>query len=133
MDNETVIKARELWTAGQATQAGGLLYRQIPIARRPIWAAQILDLCRSITRSPREVDAVYNMAVNPSKWSRGHDAFDAVRLLTLRYEKAKTKDELYGGLLYLAENVAKVTYNATSPPPLSTMMPGLGSYLAFVT
>jgi hypothetical protein len=36
--------------------------------------------------------------------------------VTLQYEAAKGKDELYGGLLYLAENVAKVTYNATNPP-----------------
>jgi hypothetical protein len=36
--------------------------------------------------------------------------------LTLQYEKAESKDEVYGGLLYLAENVAKVTYNATNPP-----------------
>jgi hypothetical protein len=115
VESETVIKTLELWHTGQATKAGWLLYSQIPIADRPHWAAQILDLCRSVVRSPPEVSAVYDMAVKPSEWGRGHDAFGAVRKLTLQYEKAEGKDGIYGGLLHLAENVAKVTYNATSP------------------
>src|SRR5262245_46768010 len=63
----------------------------------------------------------------------GHVAFRAVRRLTLQYEKGKSKDEIYGGLLYLAENVAKVTYNATNPRDPLTMMRVLGLYPAFAT
>jgi hypothetical protein len=114
--NETVSKALELWNAGQATKAGGLLYEQVPIATRPLWAARILDLCRRLRKSPLAVNAVYAIAVRRYLWRWGHVAFRAVRRLTLQYEKGKNKDEVYGGLLYLAENVAKVAYNATDPP-----------------
>jgi hypothetical protein len=114
--NETVSKALELWNADQATKAGWLLSEQIPIANRPFWAAMILDLCRRLTRPPLAVRAVCAIAARRYLWRWGHVAFHAVRRLTLQYEEAKSKDEVYGGLLYLAENVAKVTYNATNPP-----------------
>ena len=115
MATETVSKALELWNNDQATKAGWLLYEHIPLADRPFWAARILDLCRSLTQSRPEVDAVYEIATRPADWHKGHDAFRNVRRLTIHYESAEPKNEVYGGLLYLAENVAKVTYNATSP------------------
>ena len=67
-------------------------------------------------RSPFAVYVVCFIAKRRLFWRWGHSALDEVRRLTLRYEDSKSKDEVYGGLLYLAENVAKVTYNATNPP-----------------
>ena len=105
-----------LWNADQAREAGELICTQIPDAVRPFWAARILDLCRRRIRSPLAVHAVCFLAKRRFLWRWGHVAFGEVRSLTLRYEDGKNKDEVYGGLLYLAENVAKVTYNATNPP-----------------
>ena len=105
-----------LWNAGQAMAAGELICTQIPDAVRPFWAARILDLCRRRIRSPFAVYVVCFIAKRHLFWRWGHAAFGEVRRLTLRYEYGKSKDEVYGGLLYLAENVAKVTYNATNPP-----------------
>jgi hypothetical protein len=111
MRNETVAQALASWKAGRATLAGWLLYEQIPISLRPLWAARILDASRGVTPWPPEVEAVYEMARDPPEWAKGHAAFRAVRRLTLQYDK----DDPYGCLLRLAENVAKVTYNATGP------------------
>lgn len=116
MENDEVLSAQKLWNSGHALAGGAILCEMIPIAQRPHWAARILDLCRSLTQQVREVDAIYDLATHPSRWKCGHDAFRAVRELTLEYEKTKNTDEVYGGLLYLAENVAKVAYNATNPP-----------------
>jgi hypothetical protein len=114
--SEPVSMALDLWNADQATKAGWLIYMQIPDAVRPFWAARILDLCCRRTKCPIAVHLVSMIATRRFLWRWGHVAFDEVRCLTLRYESGKSKDELYGGLLYLAENVAKVTYNATNPP-----------------
>jgi hypothetical protein len=69
--NGTVSKALELWNADQATKAGWLLYEQIPIAIRPLWAARILDLCRRLTQSPLVVHAVYEIATRRYLWRWG--------------------------------------------------------------
>ena len=105
-----------LWNADQALQADELICTQIADAVRPFWAARILDLCRRRIWSPFAVYVVCFIAKRRLFWRWGHSALDEVRRLTLRYEDSKSKDEVYGGLLYLAENVAKVTYNATNPP-----------------
>src|SRR5690242_5948938 len=102
MTTETIREALNLWNAGQATEAGWLLYENIPVSVRPYWAAQILDLCRRQTKSPLAVQLVCLIASHRFLWRWGHTAFDAVRRLTLRYEKAESRDEVYGGLLYLA-------------------------------
>jgi hypothetical protein len=113
--NETVRRALDLWNAGRATEAGELLCTQIPDAVRPFWAARILDACRRHTKFPLAVRVVSVIAKRRFLWRWGHVAFGEVRRLTLQWDEATTKDEVYGGLLCLAENVAKVTYNATNP------------------
>jgi hypothetical protein len=110
--HETVSEALELWNADQATQAG----EQVPMAIRPLWAARVLDLCRRLMQPPLAVPVVYGIATRRFLWRWGHLAFPAVRRLTLHDEKSKVQDEVCGGLLYLAENVAKVTFTATNPP-----------------
>jgi hypothetical protein len=114
--NDIVSRALDLWNANRATEAGWLICTQVPDAVRPFWAARILDLCRRRTKCPVAVHAVHVIATRRYLWRWGHVAFRAVRRVTLQYEAAKGKDELCGGLLYLAENIAKVTYNATNPP-----------------
>jgi len=113
--NEIISRALVLWNANRALEAGELLSTQIPDVVRPIWATRILDLCRGRIRFPLAVHAVSFIAKHRFLWRWGHVAFDEVRCLTLRYEKSKNKNELYGCLLYLAENCAKITYNATNP------------------
>jgi hypothetical protein len=63
---------------------------------------------------PAEVRAVREIALAPTRWYEAHQAFQAVRKLVIAAESTAAKaigPEL--GILYLAENVAKVTYNAS--------------------
>jgi len=113
MKQEFIDKARERWQAGHSLEAGRLLYEHIPSRLRPVWAAKVLDVAQSWVSTAPEVALVIEIAKDPSRWPEARDAFLAVRELTLQ-----AGDPLCEGLLMLAENVAKVTYNASghSPP-----------------
>jgi hypothetical protein len=65
---------------------------------------------------PPEVEAVREIARSPGRWAEAHAAFSAVRNLVLLVEKrSDERPRPEHGILYLAENVAKVTYNASAP------------------
>lgn len=75
-----------------------------------------LELCLQVTDGPRAVHEVVRVGRDRTRWGDGHRAFDAVRKLTLRAEpviwpcsQAKVR------LLFVAENTARVIYNATAP------------------
>jgi hypothetical protein len=59
------------------------------------------------------VETVVEVALTPSLWSNAREAFDAVRALASKDERKQTPSALYAQVLLLAENTAKVTYNAT--------------------
>jgi hypothetical protein len=116
--HELFVEAEELWRNGDALRAGRLLYERLSADQRPGWAARVLEVCcQSTRRVPAEVDAVRQIARTRSRWNEGHDAFSAVRSLTLRSEiETRRPGDVAAGILYLAENVAKVTYNASGLP-----------------
>jgi len=83
---------------------------------RPAWAAEILDLaCSQLPAVPIPVQAVAAIARDPKRWREARAAFDAVRSLTLAEERLHAGGRVYACLLYVAENAAKVVYNATGP------------------
>lgn len=77
-------------------------------------AVEGLELCCSaVANPPQAVQAVAR--VGRSDWGRGHDAFDAVRQLTLAMELIEPRprpDPSYL-LLFVAENAARMIYNAS--------------------
>ncbi len=107
--------AEEAWRHGDALAAGKLLYERLPADERPAWALRVLDACcADLSAIDVEVDVVRQIARDPARWIEAHEAFQAVRKLVLRGEKAaRAADSLEQAILYLAENVAKVTYNAS--------------------
>ena len=67
-----------------------------------------------------------DLASDKDQWYKAHDAFQAVRALTLRARDVQ--DSLDVALLYIAETTAKVVYNASeSPAPFDS---NAGWYLA---
>ena len=114
--HEREAAARAAWAAGQHLRAGELIYDCIPVRRRPLWAARVLEIFCAHVSPPRAVCNVLEIAATSKRWREAHDAFTAVRRLTLQQEKlGDEKDPLAYGLLHLAENVAKVAYNASDP------------------
>lgn len=109
--------AREAWGVGDDIRAGELIYERIPPHRRVPWASGLLALFCSRISPPPAVTAVGEIAASEPRWHEAHGAFDAVRLLTLDQERlGVAKDGPLYGLLLLAENVAKVIYNASGHP-----------------
>ena len=102
---------QRLWHDGNLLEIGRTIFESIPPDRRPAWAASILDLCRSHHSPVPAVDSLSDIANDPQRWREAHDAFDTVRDLTLALHIFCSRR--YRALLYVAEIVAKVTYNAT--------------------
>jgi hypothetical protein len=116
MNTELMDDAYRRWSSGDTLKAGRLIYEQLPNDRRPLWAASILNLCRSLIQRVSEIDAVHEIASNPSRWKEAHAAFWPIRDLTLKAERSNSTDPVYEGVLHVTENTAKVTYNASGEP-----------------
>jgi hypothetical protein len=115
---EWLTAAEDSWRHGDALEAGKLLYEHLVVNQRPGWALAVLDACCAGLSVPSEVEAVREIACTRARWAEAHAAFQAVRKLVLRGEQRRT--DARGpehGVLYLAENVAKVTYNASFAAP----------------
>jgi hypothetical protein len=117
VDASSFAAVRALWDAGKALQAGRILFEAMPEQERPVWAGDILRFCCNYSSTvPAEVAAVLDLTRCNSEWHRGHEVFDTLRRLTLRIERDQVAaDTITRGIIGVAENVAKVVYNATSP------------------
>lgn len=104
--------SRDAWNADPLS-AGVAIYSSVPNDRRPEWAVNILvACCQRVGRVPKPVQNVIQLLSEPKKWKRAHDAYSSVRRLTLAAER-KPIEKLDHYLLYVAENTAKVIYNAS--------------------
>lgn len=109
---DVIVKAREYWLAGNELKAGCLIYDVLPNNERPKWAVNVLLLLYPLIPPIDEIDEIIKIANTPSRWHEAHVAFYDLRKATL----AKFEQSLYYDVVSLAENVAKVTYNATNLP-----------------
>lgn len=114
MEDESL---HELWASGEALRAGRAIYEAIPNASRPSWGADILEVaCSQVPHVPTQVRAVIELAREPQRWREAHAAFSDVRNLTLAEESSHAGGEVFASLLAVAENAAKVVYNASGEP-----------------
>jgi len=119
-DNNHLERAAAFWRGGQSLEAGRLIFENLPTEVRTKWASRILRLVldRSGVRcSP--IEQILQIADHATEWRNAHGVFSTLRKETLDLEKLQTRSEEKNLLLchlYLAENVAKVIYNATDPP-----------------
>ncbi len=118
-DSDYIERAADYWRQGHPLEAGQLIYESQPTEHRPEWASKILKL--AITQSGIQfppVENVIHTAKNAAEWRKAHKAFTTVRNSTLELltiEERTKEEELLLSLLGLAENVAKVIYNASNP------------------
>ena len=111
----TTQPSYEDWIAGEAALVGRRLMEPLTPAVQVARAIAVLDLCRSHWSPVPAIERVALVGRNRAKWHEGHDAFDDVRMLTLLEERLRTSD-VYRSLLYVAEIVAKIVYNASNSP-----------------
>ena len=122
MDDNTINLVSNHWDNGQAVEAGRIVFERLTTDAQPKWAAGIFKLIldRSGVQSPL-FDEVLSMANDKKSWKHGHQLFSKIRDVTLQYDAIQRTRELneeelmVSYLLSLAELVAKVIYNATSP------------------
>ena len=115
MKEKYIKEAKPYWEGGDPLKAGELLYEHIRQDHRPLWALGVLELCMPLTKIIAEIDELCNIIRSPDRWAEAREAFSSVRELTLKTEDSNS-DPIYTGVLFLAENVAKVTYNALGKP-----------------
>ncbi len=109
-----------------ALALGRAIFDPLAPAQKVERAARVLVVATERVAAPAEVLALLDRVRDPSRWSECHDAFRAVRALTLAEERSPTHRAYYT-LLLLAENVAKTAYNASGgaqPPSITTRRGG---------
>ncbi len=106
-----LAQAQRHWEGGHPRDAGRVIYESLPKAKRPAWAARVLELVRDLAPTSPEIDQVLAIARDPARWQEAKQAFH-----TAREVRQRTEDPLVEGVLGLAEKVAKVTYNASGGP-----------------
>jgi len=93
-------------------EVGRTIFENIPNEVRPGWAGLILSRFDNyIKHIPAEIKELFSVIDNESNWGAAHGQFSKIRQFVLKHKSFKP--EAY---LMLAENVAKVTYNASGQP-----------------
>jgi len=121
MNKESDLKeAAAFWDNGQPLEAGRIIFENLAAEKRPKWAARLLDVVVEWSGSQvAPIEQLRNIAMDRQKWQFAHKAFSIIRDATLELERERNRSNDQAFLLsqlYLAENVAKVIYNATNPP-----------------
>ena len=105
---------RLVWDSDEGDHGARAIYDALPTRMRPGWAADILELaCARLPKVPAQVLAVIDIGRSPRRHREAHDAFSAVRQLTLVEDKTHAGGEIYSAILTTAENAAKVIYNGS--------------------
>jgi len=108
------VLARDLFLKGEDLKAGEMLAKAVPAQEQPRWAANLLELVAYQYPVPQTVSELIKVAKDPKKWPSARTLFGELRNKLLEIEKTPSKFEQHlVGVLYLAENVAKLTYNAS--------------------
>lgn len=114
-----IDEAEKYWQAGRGVDAGRLLFEQVPVATRPQWAVGILDFVVNLSGVHHlAISRVQQIGGDRAQWGAAHGAFSQLRKLLISSEGVSdlsNKQELLLSVTSLAENVAKVIYNATDP------------------
>lgn len=107
------------WDGNRGYEAGILICPHVPCLLQPRWAFGILRLViQKAGVSTPLFDELEEVALTPSKWGNAHRLFSEVRKVKLKHDKmigqTGAVDE-FSSVLAIAEQTAKVIYNATSP------------------
>ena len=117
--SEILSERSRLWKKGRALEAGKLIFENLPIRKRPHWAARVLRLVVDRTGvHSQPVELAIRTANTPDDWVNAHDVFSVARSETLELDRLRElspQQDLLLKHLVLAELVAKVTYNSTNP------------------
>jgi len=104
---------RNRWLSADLAACGTLASRLSGSELARFAGDGLASCCNALPSVPSEILGV--VKIGRGDWSRGHAAFDAVRHLTLDAEARRAPKTPAYLLLFVAENAARVIYNATTP------------------
>jgi hypothetical protein len=91
---------------------GKNIFENVPDNLKPVWSGFILSkFDYYIKNIPISIRELYSIIENEGRWSEAHGQFSKIRQFLLNHKQYQPE-----AFLFLAENVAKVTYNASSQP-----------------
>jgi hypothetical protein len=119
-NDELLAQATGYWKAGDDLNAGRALFARLPPSERGRWACGVLRYAAAPERFRiGPVRNLLDLCDKPDTWRGTKAVFSRIRGATLKLEdrQSQTRDQdARLNYLLLAENVAKVMYNATKPP-----------------
>lgn len=109
---------RSEWSVDDVSVVGRTIYESVPPDKRPDWAGALLLYAAGENDLCSELKTIVELSFSDSKWiwMNAHDAFQAVRKLTLRSEKAGRRSARQQLVLDIGETAAKVIYNSSGGP-----------------
>jgi len=115
--SQSFISGEVAWSQGRFLDCGRVICEELSQEELVRWAAGLLKFCMRYGPSVPTIERVAALADAPSDWRFAHAAFSDVRAITLAAERAGASgDPLLKSMLYVAENTAKVIYNASGGP-----------------
>lgn len=114
-----MLKVEDAWRQNDALEAGRLLFTSLPLELRAAWALGVLhSVVSTYSVMCPEIINVIKVGANRLEWRSAHRVFSILRRMTMDLEeidRRSTEQELLLRIALLAENVAKIIYNETSP------------------
>lgn len=107
---------RPSWTVDDIADTGRTIYEAVPVDQRPDWAASILLYVAGDLFLCHELARLVEIALDDKRWPEAHDAFSAVRQLTLENGRRGQRNSRQQMILDIGETAAKVIYNASGSP-----------------
>jgi hypothetical protein len=101
------------WRAGDALAVGRALLEPLRFAERAVRATAVLARCRDAWPPVPELERVVGIGRLRWRWYEAHEAFQAVRQLTLQEGRSPTSTA-YARLLIVGELAAKTIFNASN-------------------
>ena len=114
MKQKYIKKAKILWENNQSYLSGEILYENLRQRHKPLWAVEVLELCKPFVEKITEIEQLCTVAKDPKRWLEAGEVFSAIRKLALEQDSFETIQSM---VFSLAENVAKVIYNASGKLP----------------
>ena len=113
----SMAAAKEAWAQRRFLDCGRALYEPLKPAARVDWATALLTFSMRYSPTAPVIDRLVELARVSSDWRLAHAAFGDVRKMTLVAEgRGGSIHPRLKNLLYVAENTAKVIYNASNEP-----------------
>ncbi|MHA4893324.1 hypothetical protein ACXZ1K_01130 [Pedobacter sp. PWIIR3] len=91
---------------------GREIFEDVPDSLKPYWAGLLLSAFNDYVKNiPNPIKELHPIIENLNRWPEAHSQFSKIRVFLLDHPHFQPQS-----FLFLAENIAKVTYNATGQP-----------------